>query len=43
MVVVLLDGSIGQMMEPAVLPPMQPAKTQQKGFEPPNWAVRRQK
>jgi 2-oxoglutarate ferredoxin oxidoreductase subunit alpha len=40
MVVVLLDGSIGQMMEPAILPPMQPAKMKQTGFEPPNWAVR---
>ncbi len=32
--VVLTDGSIGQMMEPAELPPMQPLKTT---F--PNWAV----
>jgi 2-oxoglutarate ferredoxin oxidoreductase subunit alpha len=34
-VVVLADGNIGQMMEPAVLPPMQPLKT-----EFPDWAVR---
>ncbi len=34
-VAVLLDGSIGQMMEPAELPPMQPLKT-----EIPEWAVR---
>jgi len=34
-VAVLLDGSIGQMMEPAELPPMQPLKT-----EIPDWAVR---
>lgn len=34
-VVVLTDGSIGQMMEPAELPPMQPLKTT---F--PDWAVR---
>lgn len=33
--VVLMDGSIGQMMEPAELPPMQPLKT-----EIPEWAVR---
>ena len=33
--VVLTDGSIGQMMEPAELPPMQPLKTT---F--PDWAVR---
>lgn len=33
-VVVLTDGSIGQMMEPAELPPMQPLKT-----EFPDWAV----
>ncbi|MEN6409505.1 MAG: 3-methyl-2-oxobutanoate dehydrogenase subunit VorB, partial [Anaerolineaceae bacterium] len=33
-VVVLSDGSIGQMMEPAELPPMQPLKT-----EVPEWAV----
>jgi 2-oxoglutarate ferredoxin oxidoreductase subunit alpha len=32
---VLLDGSIGQMMEPAELPPFQPLKT-----EIPEWAVR---
>jgi len=32
---VLLDGSIGQMMEPAVLPPMQPLKK-----DIPDWAVR---
>ncbi len=31
---VLMDGSIGQMMEPAELPPMQPLKT-----EIPEWAV----
>ena len=35
LVAVLLDGSIGQMMEPAELPPMQPIKT-----ETPDWAVR---
>jgi 2-oxoglutarate ferredoxin oxidoreductase subunit alpha len=34
-VVVLADGSIGQMMEPAELPPMRPLKT-----EYPDWAVR---
>lgn len=34
-VVVLTDGSIGQMMEPCELPPMQPVKT---SF--PEWAVR---
>jgi 2-oxoglutarate ferredoxin oxidoreductase subunit alpha len=33
--VLLLDGSIGQMMEPAELPPMQPLKK-----EVPDWAVR---
>ncbi len=33
-VVVLLDGSVGQMMEPAELPPMQPLKT---SF--PEWAA----
>lgn len=33
-VVVLLDGSIGQMMEPAELPPMQPVVRRQ-----PEWAV----
>ncbi len=32
---IMLDGSIGQMMEPAELPPMQPLKT-----EIPDWAVR---
>ncbi len=32
---VLLDGSIGQMMEPAELPPMQPLKE-----EVPDWAIR---
>lgn len=32
--VVLLDGSIGQMMEPVELPPMRPLKT-----EYPDWAV----
>ena len=34
-VVVLLDGSLGQMMEPAELPEMQPLKTQY-----PDWATR---
>ncbi len=34
-VVVLLDGSLGQMMEPAELPPMQPLKTVY-----PDWAAR---
>ena len=38
--VVLLDGSIGQMMEPAVLPPMQQAKMKEKEYKPPHWAVR---
>ncbi|MEW5873036.1 MAG: 3-methyl-2-oxobutanoate dehydrogenase subunit VorB [Chloroflexota bacterium] len=33
-VVVLTDGNIGQMMEPAELPPMQPLRT-----ERPDWAV----
>jgi 2-oxoglutarate/2-oxoacid ferredoxin oxidoreductase subunit alpha len=32
---ILMDGSIGQMMEPAELPPMQPLKE-----EIPDWAVR---
>jgi len=32
--VVLIDGSIGQMMEPAELPPMQPLRKNK-----PNWAV----
>jgi len=32
---ILMDGSIGQMMEPAEIPPMQPLKT-----EVPDWAVR---
>src|SRR5512140_2809374 len=31
---VLLDGNIGQLMEPAELPPMQPLRT-----APPDWAV----
>jgi 2-oxoglutarate ferredoxin oxidoreductase subunit alpha len=35
LVAIMLDGSIGQMMEPAELPPMQPLKT-----EIPDWAVR---
>ncbi|MBI9046576.1 MAG: 3-methyl-2-oxobutanoate dehydrogenase subunit VorB [Anaerolineaceae bacterium] len=34
-VVVLIDGNIGQMMEPAELPPMQPLRTKY-----PDWAVR---
>jgi len=34
-VVILIDGSIGQIMEPAELPPMQPLKT-----EYPVWAAR---
>jgi len=34
-VVILIDGSIGQMMEPAEMPPMRPLKT-----EYPDWAVR---
>lgn len=33
--VILIDGSIGQMMEPAEMPPMRPLKT-----EYPDWAVR---
>jgi 2-oxoglutarate/2-oxoacid ferredoxin oxidoreductase subunit alpha len=33
-VFILIDGSIGQIMEPAVLPPMQPLKTVR-----PDWAV----
>ena len=32
---IMMDGSIGQMMEPAEIPPMQPLKT-----EVPDWAVR---
>jgi 2-oxoglutarate/2-oxoacid ferredoxin oxidoreductase subunit alpha len=32
--IVMADGSIGQMMEPAELPPMRPIKT-----ERPDWAV----
>lgn len=32
---IMIDGSIGQMMEPAEIPPMQPLKT-----EIPDWAVR---
>jgi 2-oxoglutarate ferredoxin oxidoreductase subunit alpha len=35
LVCILLDGSLGQMMEPAEIPPMQPLKT-----EIPDWAVR---
>ena len=34
-VIVLADGSVGQMMEPAELPPMRPVKT-----EYPEWATR---
>lgn len=34
-VIILADGSIGQMMEPAELPPMRPIRT-----EYPGWAVR---
>jgi len=34
-VIVMADGNIGQMMEPAELPPMQPLRT-----EFPDWAVR---
>jgi len=34
-VAILLDGSIGQMMEPAELPPMQPLKK-----DVPDWAIR---
>ncbi len=34
-VIVLADGNIGQMMEPAELPPMRPVRT-----EYPDWAVR---
>jgi len=34
-VVVLVDGNIGQIMEPAELPPMRPVRT-----EYPDWAVR---
>jgi 2-oxoglutarate ferredoxin oxidoreductase subunit alpha len=38
-VVVLTDGNVGQLMEPADLPPMQP--TQQLGNQPaPAWALR---
>lgn len=37
LVVVLADGSIGQMMEPAVLPPMRP--TQPVGSNGPAWAL----
>ncbi|HQL28477.1 MAG TPA: 3-methyl-2-oxobutanoate dehydrogenase subunit beta, partial [Anaerolineaceae bacterium] len=33
-VMILMDGSLGQMMEPAELPPFQPIKT-----EVPDWAV----
>jgi 2-oxoglutarate ferredoxin oxidoreductase subunit alpha len=33
-VVVLMDGSLGQMMEPAELPPMMPVRT-----TPPDWAT----
>jgi 2-oxoglutarate/2-oxoacid ferredoxin oxidoreductase subunit alpha len=32
---IMMDGSIGQMMEPAEIPPMQPLKTDR-----PDWAVR---
>ncbi len=32
---IMMDGSIGQMMEPAELPPFQPLKE-----EVPDWAVR---
>ena len=34
-VIVMVDGNIGQIMEPAELPPMQPVRT-----EYPDWAVR---
>jgi len=34
LVIVAADGQIGQMMEPAELPPMQPLRT-----EPPSWAL----
>jgi len=34
-VLILIDGSIGQMMEPAELPPMQPVRT-----DFPDWAIR---
>lgn len=34
-VIVMADGSIGQMMEPAELPPMQPVRT-----EYPDWSIR---
>jgi len=35
LVIIIADGNIGQMMEPAELPPMQPLKT-----DIPEWAVR---
>jgi 2-oxoglutarate ferredoxin oxidoreductase subunit alpha len=37
--VVAIDGSLGQMMEPAVLPPKQPGLRQRKDWIPPDWAV----
>ncbi|MEI7987524.1 MAG: 3-methyl-2-oxobutanoate dehydrogenase subunit VorB [Chloroflexota bacterium] len=38
--VVLIDGIIGQMMEPGILPEMKPARTKQPDWIPPKWAVR---
>lgn len=37
--VVAIDGSLGQMMEPAVLPEKQPGMRQRKNWTPPVWAV----
>ncbi len=37
--VVLLDGALGQMMEPAVLPPLKPAHRKQKDWKLPEWAI----
>jgi 2-oxoglutarate ferredoxin oxidoreductase subunit alpha len=37
--VVAIDGSLGQMMEPAILPQKQPGLRQRKDWTPPDWAV----
>jgi 2-oxoglutarate ferredoxin oxidoreductase subunit alpha len=37
--VIAIDGSLGQMMEPAVLPKLQPSQRQRKNWSPPDWAI----
>jgi 2-oxoglutarate ferredoxin oxidoreductase subunit alpha len=37
--IILAEGCIGQMMEPAELPEMRPPRRQQRDFVPPDWAV----